>query len=65
MNMNKNKSAAPQTASVDVCVEECREFACKIQVCLAKNREQESACKHALKDWNDCCDKAVKSKKKN
>lgn len=50
-----------QRASVDVCVEKCREFACKIQLCLAKNRDQEAACKNAIKSWKDCCDDAIKS----
>ncbi len=50
-----------QRANLDVCVDKCHEFACKIQLCLAKNRDQESACKNAIKSWKDCCDDAMKS----
>jgi hypothetical protein len=57
-DQQKMKGVAPRekhAESIDPCIEKCHEYACKIQLCLAKNREQESACSHAIKNWKDCC----------
>ncbi len=49
-----------QKPNADPCVLACRNIACQIQQCLAKNNHMQSRCANMSKSWDDCCDKVKK-----
>ena len=37
----------------------CAKQACAIQWCLAKRDHKEHLCKHVIREWEDCRDRAI------
>ena len=53
-------SGKKQAKDADPAQEKCKQLACNIQWCLAKNNHKQSRCQDFVKAWKDCVQK-VKS----
>jgi hypothetical protein len=51
-------SGKKQAATADLCQKICKDAACLIQMCLAKNNHQQHKCQGIIDSWKQCCDKA-------
>lgn len=48
-------------ANADITLRECKDQACAIQWCLAKNNHKEDRCRDIIDAWKLCCEKARSS----
>ena len=44
--------------NADITLRECKDKACTIQWCLARNNHKEDRCRDIIDEWKLCCEKA-------
>lgn len=45
-----------QSENADKCVKECKQHACALQYCMAKNNHKQDRCEHFMTLWKECCE---------